>query len=94
VQDFVKIDGSIIVDYELDTVTIKSVYGENSKSYTIGDKVELISFERGGNQYTVEKESSLRQKEIGVYTSQIFSKKEILRFFDIKEDQLVSGKSP
>ncbi len=94
VQDFVKIDGSIVADYELDTVTIKSVYGENSKSYAIGEKVELISFERGGVQYAVEKESSLRQKEIGVYVSRIVSKKEIFWAFDIKEEQTVSEKSP
>lgn len=93
VQNSIKVNGEILENYENNSVTIKSVYGENSKSYTIGEKVELTAFGVSGLNYVCEEEWAWTQKEIGVYATKIVSKKEILRAFEIKEGSIASNEN-
>ncbi|MBS8121928.1 hypothetical protein, partial [Candidatus Vampirococcus lugosii] len=43
------------------------IYGENTKSYTVGEKVILYYFSYSGKDFVLEKESSGTQKEVGIY---------------------------
>ncbi|MBS8121824.1 hypothetical protein [Candidatus Vampirococcus lugosii] len=58
--------GDITID-EINQVKVEKIYGENTKSYTIGEEVILYYFSYSGKDYILEKESSGTQKEVGIY---------------------------
>lgn len=62
---------------ELNRLKVKSVYWENSKSYTIGEKIEILDFW----DYVLEKEWSWRQKEAWFYKWNKISKTLWLKLF-------------
>lgn len=50
---------------EVCQVKVSQVYGENSKSYTIGENVTTYQLKYNGKSYVFEEESTNHQKELG-----------------------------
>lgn len=78
---YVEIDNKKIYMEEIDEVKTESIYGENSKVFTIWEKVELYVFKVWGREYVIEKEQAGTQSEAGVYESWEISRKDAFKMF-------------
>lgn len=65
-------------------IKVKSVYWENSKSYTIWENVELYEFKHWWKNYVIEKEWAWRQMEAWVYETTTLSKSKALKVFNLQ----------
>ncbi|PZM80137.1 hypothetical protein DLH72_05320 [Candidatus Gracilibacteria bacterium] len=75
------IDGKKIYIYENNIVEAKGLYGENSKVFTVGEKIELFEFSFKGKNYVLEKEKVGRQSEAGIYETESISQKKACEIF-------------
>lgn len=66
---------------EKNIVTAKSLYWENSKVFTVWEKVELFEFSYLWQNYVLEKESAWRQAEAGIYKTWTVSKSKAFEIF-------------
>ncbi|MCP4523083.1 MAG: hypothetical protein GY828_02585 [Candidatus Gracilibacteria bacterium] len=62
-------------------VTVRSVYGENSKSFCIGESVISTPVIVSGTQYVYEKETSGTQTEVGIYVTESVNMKQAMQIF-------------
>jgi len=62
---------------EINNLKVKSIYWENSKSFSIGEKVEILDFW----DYVIEKEWAWRQAEAWFYKWKTISKKDAFNIF-------------
>ncbi len=67
--DYVKVNGENIGFKEYNEVSAKSIYGENSKSFQVWEKVQLYPFVYDGEKYVIEKEISWTQSEAWIYAT-------------------------
>ena len=63
----ISIDGSNVAFSGITKSSVKSVYWENSKSYTVGEKNELYEFPHWWKSYVIEKEWAWNQTEAWIY---------------------------
>jgi hypothetical protein len=80
-ENYISINNKKIYFKEKNIVSVKSLYGENSKIYTIWEKVELYEFSFKWKNYLIEKEWTWIQKEAWIYETKKISKKEAFNLF-------------
>ncbi|RKW20244.1 hypothetical protein D8B46_09920, partial [Candidatus Gracilibacteria bacterium] len=85
--DYLFINGKGTSISEKNLVEAKSLYGENSKVFTVGEKVTLLEFSFGGKDYVLEKEKAGRQSEAGIYFTESVSESKAFKIFG-KEKKL------
>ncbi|MBB1564799.1 hypothetical protein HG430_002030 [Candidatus Gracilibacteria bacterium] len=90
--DYLFINGKGTSISEKNLVEAKSLYGENSKVFTVGEKVTLLEFSFGGKDYVLEKEKAGRQSEAGIYFTESVSESSACKIFQKKQNLPLFGK--
>ncbi len=71
---------------EFNKMKVTNVYGENSKSYTIWEKIQLAPIDINGQSLVYEKETSGNQQEVGIYETHTVKLSVAERIFNTKSD--------
>lgn len=83
---FVIINWQKIFTSEKNFVEAKSLYGENSKVFTVWEKVTLLEFSFMWKDYVLEKEKAWRQSEAWIYFTESASESSACKIFQKKQN--------
>lgn len=78
---YIEINGKKVYFSEENNVKANKLYGENSKVFEVGEKVELFEFSYAWEDYVLEKEKVARQSEVWIYKTKSVSKRTAANYF-------------